>query len=154
MKLMMMTVSAITVMAGFAVAQDTGGSVDISANEMEILETDKKTIFRGNVVAKRPSDTISCEEMTVDYIDVKQPDGSTNSDADKINCKTNVVITTSSQKITGNRALFFLRTDKLEVEGNVKVQQGKNVVRGPKMFVDLKTRRTKIVGGVTGTVEP
>jgi lipopolysaccharide export system protein LptA len=151
---LIMTVTALGLMTGFACAQEAGGTVDISANEMEIMETDKKTIFRGNVVAKRPQDTIACEEMIVDYIEVKQPDGTTNSDADKINCKNNVVITTNTQKITGNAALFFLRTDKLEVTGNVKVTQGKNVIRGPKMFVDLKTKRTKIVGGVRGTVEP
>jgi lipopolysaccharide export system protein LptA len=154
MKWIAITLTAMVAITGQSLAQDSGGTVDITAGEMEILEADKKTIFRGNVVAKRPSDTIACEEMIVDYIDVKQPDGSTNSDADKINCKSNVVITTPTQKITGNKALFFLRTDKLEVEGNVVVKQGKNVIRGPKMFVDLKTKRTRIVGGVKGTVEP
>jgi lipopolysaccharide export system protein LptA len=151
----MTVMAAALVLLGLEVqAQDAGGTVDISANEMEIMETDKKTIFRGNVVAKRPSDTTACDEMVVDYIDVKQTDGSMNSEADKINCKTNVVITTATQRITGNVALFFLRTDKLEVTGNVVVKQGKNIIRGPKMFVDLKTKRTKIVGGVKGTVEP
>jgi lipopolysaccharide export system protein LptA len=137
-----------------SLAQDAGGAVDITAGEMEILETDKRAIFRGNVVAKRPSDTIACEEMIVNYVDVKQADGSSNTEVDKIDCKSAVSITTSTQKITGNLAVFMLRQNKLEVTGNVKVVQGKTVLRGPKLLVDLKSKRTKMVGGVAGQFVP
>jgi lipopolysaccharide export system protein LptA len=138
-----------------ALAQDAGsGAVDITASEMEILETDKRAVFRGNVVAKRPQDTIACEEMIVNYVDVKQSDGSSNTEVDKIDCKSAVTITTSTQKITGNLAVFMLRKDQLEVTGNVKVVQGKTVLKGPKLLVDLKSKRTKMVGGVAGTFVP
>jgi lipopolysaccharide export system protein LptA len=142
-------------MAAVSFAQESGsGAVDITASEMEILETDKRAIFRGNVVAKRPSDTIQCEEMLVNYVDVKQTDGSSGTEVDRIDCKSAVTITTSSQKITGNLAVFFLRRDQLEVTGNVRVVQGKTVLRGPKLLVDLKSKRTKMVGGVSGKFVP
>jgi lipopolysaccharide export system protein LptA len=142
-------------MATVSFAQEAGsGAVDITAAEMEIIETDKRAVFRGNVVAKRPSDTIACEEMLVNYIDVKQPDGSSNTEVDKIDCKSDVTITTSTQKITGNLAVFYLRRDQLEVTGNVRVVQGKTVLKGPRLVVDLKSKRTKMVGGVTGKFVP
>jgi lipopolysaccharide export system protein LptA len=123
------------------------GVVDIEAGEMEILETDKRAIFRGDVVAKRPSDTIRCQEMIVNYIDVKQTDGSMATEVDKLDCKSSVTITTSTQTITGDVATFQLRRDLLDVTGNVKVVQGKTVIRGPHLTVDLKTKRTKMAGG-------
>ena len=123
------------------------GAVDIEASEMEILETDKRAIFRGDVVAKRPTDTIRCAEMVVYYVDVKQTDGSSNTEVDKLDCKSAVTITTSTQTITGDLAVFLLRQNLLDVTGNVKVVQGKTVIRGPHLTVDLKSKRTKMTGG-------
>ena len=133
----------------------SNGAVDIEASEMEILETDKRAIFRGDVVAKRPSDTIRCAEMVVYYVDVKQADGTSNTEVDKLDCKSAVTITTATQTITGDLAVFQLRKDLLDVTGNVKVVQGKTVIRGPHLTVDLKTKRTKMAGGrVTGKFVP
>ncbi len=131
-----------------AVAQaQEAGAVDIEANEMEILETDKRAIFRGDVVAKRPSDTIRCAEMVVTYIDVKKADGTSGTDVDQLDCKGATTITTATQTITGDLAVFYVRRDELVVTGNVKVVQGKTVIRGPKLLVDLKTKVTKMTGG-------
>ncbi len=131
-----------------AVAQaQEAGAVDIEANEMEILETDKRAIFRGDVVAKRPSDTIRCAEMVVTYIDVKKADGTSGTDVDQLDCKGATTITTATQTITGDLAIFYVRRDELVVTGNVKVVQGKTVIRGPKLLVDLKTKVTKMTGG-------
>jgi lipopolysaccharide export system protein LptA len=129
-------------------AQDAGGgTVDIEASEMEILETDKRAVFRGDVVAKRPNDTIRCQEMTVNYIDVKQADGTSNTEVNDLNCKGSVTIVTATQTITGGTADFQLRKDLLLVTGDVKVVQGKTVIRGPRLTVDLKSKRTKMEGG-------
>ena len=125
----------------------SAGAVDIEASEMEILETDKRAIFRGDVVAKRPTDTIRCAEMVVYYVDVKQTDGSSNTEVDKLDCKSAVTITTTTQTITGDLAVFQLRQNLLDVTGNVKVVQGKTVIRGPHLTVDLKSKRTKMSGG-------
>jgi lipopolysaccharide export system protein LptA len=125
----------------------SSGTVDIEASEMEILETDKRAIFRGDVVAKRPGDTIRCAEMIVFYVDVKQADGTSSTEVDKLDCKSTVTITTATQTITGDLAVFQLRRDLLDVTGNVKVVQGKTVIRGPHLTVDLKSKRTKMTGG-------
>jgi lipopolysaccharide export system protein LptA len=155
----MTALAALTVLATGPQAQaqtaTSNGAVDIEASEMEILETDKRAIFRGDVIAKRPSDTIRCQEMLVYYVDVKQPDGTSNTEVDKLDCKSAVTISTATQTITGDLAVFKLRQDLLDVTGNVKVVQGKTVIRGPHLTVDLKTKRTKMSGGrVTGKFVP
>lgn len=150
MKLRISVLAAAALLASTAVvsAQEaSSGSVDIEASEMEILETDKRAIFRGDVVAKRPGDTIRCQEMVVFYVDVKQADGSSNTEVDKLDCKGGVNISTATQDITGDLAVFQLRRDLLDVTGNVKVVQGKTVIRGPRLTVDLKSKRTKMSGG-------
>ena len=136
-------------MAAPALAQEqqSAGTVDIESNEMEILETNKTAIFRGDVVAKRPNDTIRCEEMLVTYKDVQKQDGSTSTEVEKIDCTGSVKIRTGTQDITGNKALFLLLQDKLTVTGNVTVVQDKTVLKGPQLYVDLKTKRTRMAGG-------
>jgi lipopolysaccharide export system protein LptA len=149
MKLAVLSMLAILVLTPQVKAQTSAssGAVDIEASEMEILETDKRAIFRGDVVAKRPTDTIRCAEMVVYYVDVKQADGTTSNEVDKLDCKSAVTITTTTQTITGDLAVFQLRRDLLDVTGDVKVVQGKTVIRGPHLTVDLKTKRTKMTGG-------
>jgi lipopolysaccharide export system protein LptA len=135
-------------MAAPALAQEqTAGTVDIESNEMEILENNKTAIFRGDVIAKRPNDTIRCEEMLVTYKDVAQQSGSTSTEVEKIDCSGAVKIKTETQDITGNKAVFLLLKDELTVTGNVTVVQDKTVLKGPQLFVNLKTRHTRMAGG-------
>lgn len=133
-------------LGGQAYAQEQG-AVDIESNEMEILENANQAIFRGNVIAKRPKDTISCQEMLVSYKDVKKADGTTSSDVEKLDCTGDVRIKTETQDISGEKAQFLLLKDQLTVTGNVTVVQGKTVLKGPQLFVDLKTRNTRMTGG-------
>ena len=129
--------------------------VDIEASEMEIIDADKKAIFRGNVVAKRPKDTIVADTMIVTYVEEKQPDGTTKTVVDVLDCTGNVKITTTGQVVTGDKALFRVREDRLDVTGNVVVTQGKTKIRGPHLIADLKTKRTKMTGGrVKGSFVP
>lgn len=129
--------------------------VDIEASEMEIIDADKKAIFRGNVIAKRPKDTIIADTMVVTYVDEKQPDGTTKNVVDVLDCTGNVKITTTGQVVTGDHAIFHVRDDRLDVTGNVVVTQGKTVIRGPHLVADLKTKHTKMMGGrVKGSFVP
>ncbi len=139
--------------AGLALAQS--GAVEIEAGEMEILETDKHAIFRGDVVATRGDETVRCNVMDVTYVDVKQPDGATKTEVDTMICTGNVKVTTPTQVITGDRGNFQLRQDKLLVSGNVTVKQGATVIRGPELVADLKSKKTVMKGGrVKGTFVP
>ncbi len=138
--------------AGLVLAQT---AVDIEAAEMEIIETDKLAVIRGDVIARREHEIIRAEEMVVTYVDVKQPDGTMKADVDTLVCKGNIRITTDTQVITGDRATFYVRRDELIVSGNVTVKQGQTVLRGPELSANLKTKHTVMKGGrVKGSFVP
>jgi lipopolysaccharide transport protein LptA len=131
------------------------GTVDVEADTMEIIDADHKTIFRGNVIAKRPNDTIQADEMLVSSSDQKQTDGTTKSVTDFVDAKGNVTIKTRDAVITGDAARFDVLHDKLMVTGEVKVVQGQSVVRGKKLDVDLKNFHLQMSGGrVAGSFVP
>ena len=138
--LMMATLSHVNV----ARAAD---SVQIEADSMEVIDTEHKTIFKGNVIAKRPTDQITSTTMVVTSEDQKQPDGTMQSVTTFIDATGGVVITTDSQTITGEAAKFDIPADRLEVTGNVRVVQGKTTVNSKKVVINLKTKHLQASGG-------
>ena len=140
-----------------AKAKDTKDTtpVDIVANEMEILDKEKKAIFRGAVDATKGTTNIKSDTLTVTYADVKQPDGTTKTDATDIDAQGNVTITTPKETITGDWAKYDPQTEKLTVGGKVKLVQGTTVLQGNQLAADLKTNRTQMTGGrVKGSFLP
>jgi lipopolysaccharide export system protein LptA len=137
---------------GAAAAQQ---AVDIVADEMEIRDGGKQTVFKGNVIAKREKEVITCPEMVITNVDVKQADGTTQSEADVMDCTGTSVITTATQRIVGQKAKLYIRKDELVVSGDVVVREGKTLMRGQELTTDLKTKRTVMKGGrVRGTFVP
>ena len=132
------------------------GAVDVSADSFESIDAEHKTIFRGNVVAIRPTDTTKADEMTITSGDEKQADGTTKNVTKLVECKGNVAITTKAATITGDVCKLDVQRDKLVVSGAiVTLTQGSTVLKGKQLDVDLKTNHIQMTGGrVNGNFVP
>lgn len=129
--------------------------VNIEANEMEILDAEKKAIFRGSVDATRGDTNLKSDALTVLYAEVQQPDGTSKTDATDLDAKGNVTITTPKEVITGDWAKFNPQANTLVVGGNVKLVQGATVLTGPELRADLNTDKIEMKGGrVKGSFLP
>ncbi len=130
-------------------------ATNVEAEEMEIIDAENRTIFRGKVVAVRDKTTITCDELVVNTAEIKQPDGSNKKEVDVMRAKGNVKIVTDSETITSARADIFDREDRLEAFDNVTLVQGSNTLKGQKLVVNLKSKRTVMTGGrVKGSFLP
>jgi lipopolysaccharide export system protein LptA len=138
---------AVIAMPNFAFAAKATGNVQVEADQMEIIDTEQKTIFTGNVISTRPSETIKSDQMIVTNVDVKQPDGTLKSVTDKVNATGNVVITTKTQTITGTTAIFNVQANTLEVTGTVRVVQGTTNLTGNRLVVNLDNNHLQMTGG-------
>ena len=129
--------------------------VDIESNAMEIIDEKNQAVFTGKVVAKRGKVTLHAEKLVVDFIKVKQSDGSDKTTVTFLNATGGVLIITSTQRITGQWARMDVKADRAVVGGNVVVKQGTSIIRGKKLKVNLKTDRSEMTGGrVKGTFTP
>ena len=136
-------------------AHAASGNVEVEADSMEIIDAEHKTIFTGNVVSTRPSETIHADEMIVSTTEVKQDDGTMKTVTNFVDAKGSVTITTKNQVITGTAAKFRVLENLLEVTGNVKVVAGESTLKGEKLLVDLKTNHLQMAGGrVKGSFIP
>jgi lipopolysaccharide transport protein LptA len=136
----------VLLLASFSAAR-AADSVQIDADSMEVIDAEHRTIFKGNVVATRPTDKITSSQMVVTSEDQKQPDGTMQTVTTFIDATGGVVITTDSQTITGDAAKFNIPADRLEVTGNVRVVQGKTTVNSKKVVINLKTKHLQASGG-------
>jgi lipopolysaccharide export system protein LptA len=130
-------------------------NVNIEADSMEVLEAEKRAVFKGNVHAQRTETRLTSDRMVVTYRDVQQADGSKRTDVAMIDAQGNVKIRTPRQTITGDNALLDVASDLLTVTGNVVVTEGSTVIRGTKLKADLKAKTSSMTGGrVRGSFVP
>ena len=66
---------ASTVMAVPPLARRADLSLDVEANQMEVLDKESKAIFRGNVVAKRGNTTLKTDTLVVTYTETQDAAG-------------------------------------------------------------------------------
>ena len=61
-----------------------------------------------------------------------------------------MVVTQADQTATGDNGLFDMRSNTITLTGNVVVSQGKNVVRGERLLVDMTTGVSTVEAGAGG----
>lgn len=164
------SLAVLSVLAGLALAQPpaaaqtvdtkdaeakTPRNVDIEADQMEILDQQKKAIFKGNVKAVRGKVTLTSDTLEVIYTEQPDAQGEKKTEVTFLDAAGNVVIVSGTQTVTGKTAHMDVKANKLTVKGGVKVVQGKTVMNGQQLFVDLNTNRSEMTGGrVKGSFVP
>ena len=58
-----------------------------------------------------------------------------------------VAVTSKGQKATSDWAIMMVQTGKVTMGGNVVLTEGKTVIKGNKLELDLNTGRSKLFGG-------
>lgn len=74
-----------------------------------------------------------------------------NRDLKRMEASGNVIITTPTETIRGDKGFFNKQTNVAELSGNVKVIRGQNTLTGELATVDLNTNISTLSGGSEGT---
>ena len=148
--------AALVSFAGMKIsAHAAGGSVDVESDQMEIIDAEHKTVFTGNVVARRPTDTIKADKMIVTSSDEQQSDGTTKTVTKYVDATGNVSIVTKGAVVTGDWAKFDVAANLVTVGGSVKLNQGGATVTGQHLEINTKTNHLQMTGGrVSGSFVP
>ena len=127
--------------AGFS--RDSNAPIDIESDTLEVQDSQKLAIFRGNVKAVQADMTLRSKELHVKYSGGQGAQGAGNR-ITTIRAKGKVVITTKDdQTATSDWALFDVKSQTVTISGNVVLSQGKNVIKGDRLVIDLKTNRSR-----------
>ncbi|HSD93580.1 MAG TPA: LptA/OstA family protein [Methyloceanibacter sp.] len=148
--------------------QSSSDPIDIESDMLVVQDKQKLATFKGNVKAVQGSTTLRAAELQVHYVggdslapgakkDGEAPAapvsqdsesakaaGTDNAKITKIEARGNVVITSEDdQTTTSDWALYDLPAQQVTVGGNVVLTQGKNVLKGDRLVIDLATGESR-----------
>ena len=139
--------------------------IQISSDTLDVLQTEQKAIFKGNVIAIQGTTAMRSAVMIVFYREsgkaaAPAADASTypaiSSDVPahgiyRIEAEGNVVLTTPTETALGDKAIYNVDTNTIDVLGtNVTLTRGQNILKGTKLNYNMATGRSILTGGGTG----
>lgn len=148
---------------------DPNAPVQIEATRLDVDDAVKQAVFTGDVRAIQGDFIMRANEIAATYTGSASLNGSGTASADpaskgaaqlsRIKAKNNVKITSNDgQNATGDWADFDPKANMATLGGDVVLTQGKNVVRGTKLVIDMTTGesviKTEAVADGRPTVSP
>jgi lipopolysaccharide export system protein LptA len=157
-------------MQGFS--QNRDQPIQIEAAALEMIDKKKEATFSGNVKVVQGDTTMTSKKLVVFY-DSNQPAAAAppqsgqkvtpkpaaaqaapmqsatpgpggSSSIRRLEARGNVVVTQKDQVVTGENAVFETKTNLITMLGGVVLTQGKNVLRGDRLMVDMTTGVSRV----------
>lgn len=131
-------------------------------DQIRYYERDRKAVASGDAVAVRGERRIAADTLTAFFVDPEggkakpaaKPAGGDSlagdSELDRIYADGNVVITTPKETIESAQGNYNAKTGIAEMEGSVKITQGKSVLQGERATSNLNTHVSTLHSGSGG----
>jgi lipopolysaccharide export system protein LptA len=152
-------------MQGFS--QNREQPIQIEAASLEMRDKKKEATFSGNVKVVQGDTTLTSKTLVVFYdatpapgaapapagnakaaksapIQSSTPGPGGSSSIRRLEAKGNVVVTQKDQVVTGETAVFDTRSNLITMLGGIVLTQGKNVLRGDRLMVDMTTGVSRV----------
>ena len=131
--------------SGMAVDSET--PVRIEADQLEVFDADKMAVFSGNVFVKQGETSMRTAQLKVFYAGdgLVTEDASSGQRVSRLEATGKVLINAKGQTATGDWAVFEMDTQLVTLGGSVVLSQGKNVLRGTELVVNLETGQSRLV---------
>lgn len=123
--------------------------IQIEADSLEVLDKDRNAVFTGNVNVRQKDTVMRTQRLKVFY-EGKAAEGLAQAATDqnqqirRFEAEGKVLITQKDQTVTGDRGWFDMRGQTAQITGSVVLTQGKNVARGDRLQIDLKSGQYKL----------
>lgn len=155
-------------MQGFS--QNRDQPIQIEAASLEMRDKKKEATFAGNVKVVQGDTTMTSKSLVVFYdsastpapapaanakganakaaakaaMQAASPGPGGSSSIRRLEAKGNVVVTQKDQVVTGETAVFDTRANMITMLGGIVLTQGKNVLRGDRLMVDMTTGVSRV----------
>ncbi|MFK5926522.1 MAG: lipopolysaccharide transport periplasmic protein LptA [Desulfuromusa sp.] len=120
-----------------ALKLDRNQPIEITAQQLEVLQQQRQSIFTGEVVAKQGEMTLYAEKLLVFF----QKD---QNQVERLEAIGKVRVIQLDRVATAEKAVFYQAEETLVLIGNAEVTQGKNTISGDEITLYLKENRTLI----------
>jgi lipopolysaccharide transport protein LptA len=132
-----------------------GAPLDVEADSLDVDDTARLAIFRGDVVTKQGEVTMRSPQIRATYTGsarladmnagAEQTSSGGSSQLERIEADGGVVVTTADgRKVTGTAARYEAKTNSVAVTGDVELSQQGTVVRGNRLVIDMASGKATI----------
>lgn len=133
-------------------------STVITADRMEYLHDQRTVRFSGNVRVERPDFDLESQRLTVVFVEGAGMSGvqSDTGQAEKIEriiAEGDVSFDHQGRVGRCQRAVYMVQEETLRMEGNPRIEDGRNMISGEVITFSLKDNRSEILGGESSRVE-
>jgi len=143
-------------------SQNHDQPVHIEAATLEVRDKDKVATFSGNVKVTQGDTIMKCKSLLVFYegngdeaggktMQAATPGPGGNQKIKRLEARGSVVVTQKDQTATGSLGIFDMRTNTVDLTGDVVMTQGQNMLRGERLVVDLTSGVSRVESGKNGT---
>ena len=150
--------------AGSAQAQaiDSNAPIDITADELEVVNSGCQQIWRGGAEVLQGPARLRADTLNV-FLKQKGPSKpatagapaqSNCGDAERLEAVGNVYYVTGERRVRGDNAIYDVPGESIVITGDVVAAQGQNVLRGRKLVVNTKTGQAQMQSDVKGRNKP
>jgi lipopolysaccharide export system protein LptA len=120
---------------GIAFAQNqTGGPVQVSANEIDLQPLTSTAIFTGNAEVIQAGNVLRSARFRVQY--------AATGAIERIVTDSEIFFTSPTERVRANRGEYNAASNTVTFFGNVVLSQGQNVVTGEELRINTVTRAT------------
>lgn len=134
-----------------AAPADRNAPVEISADSLEMAQSQGRAVFAGSVTVSQGEMRLSADQVEVAY---GTEDGKITGTIDAITATGNVVLVSGGEAAEGQRAVYSPETATLEMTGDVLITQGPSAISGQRLVVDLDSGTGRMEGRVTTVLRP
>lgn len=130
-----------------AFAQEFGNGnepIEITADQLDVMQDQQKAIFSGNVLAKQGVTKLAAQKMVVYYRTGEQAKGSAQR-ISRIDVLGNVKIANASENASGQKGVYYVDKKLVRLVGNVVLSRGQNVIKGDALEYNMATGRSKVL---------
>ena len=134
----------------------------IEAATLEVRDKDKVATFSGDVHVTQGDTNLRCKTLVVFYeqdaagagksqtLKAASPGPGGEQRIKRLEARGGVVVTQKEQTVTGETGVFDMKTNTVRLSGKVVMTQGKNVLRGDRLVVDLTSGVSRVESGQNG----
>ena len=143
-------------------SQNRDQPVHIEAATLEVRDKQKEATFSGDVRVTQGDTNMRCKTLVVFYeggpgdagktktLTADKPGPGGEQSIKRLEARGGVVVIQKEQTATGDLGIFDMKTNTVTLTGNVVMTQGKNVLRGDRLVVNLTSGVSRVELGKNG----
>jgi len=125
---------------------DSNQPVEITSQQLEVLQQQRQSIFSGDVVVKQGDMTLYAKQLTV-FLQAEEDQ------FERLEATGGVRVVQLDRIATAAKAIYYQASERLVLSGNANVVQGSNQISGEEITLYLQENRSVIKSSKNGRVK-